>query len=276
MTDDISLKLKVDRAFAELVDSLENGSTGKLAEYLKAAAQFHLYSWRNIFAIREQNPSATRVAGRQTWKALGRRPICRAKGMLIQVPVLPQWAYRLPPAERRYDLTPDGFRDGLVFDVADTEGDPLPEFPTVEGNPGAYLDAIKRVIERRNIVLERVALFENGALGRSKLGKIEILDSLAPSNEFQVLVHELAHESLHKVKMRQKRLRCVLETEAEAVAFIVCSVVGLRSLHISSDYIRLYNGKPRTLKGSMYRIQRTSRDIVTSLLAEVEKQFGSH
>jgi hypothetical protein len=57
------------------------------------------------------------------------------------------------------------------------------------------------------------------------------------AEEFSTLVHELAHEMLHKAERRTATTKTVRETEAEAIAFVVGTDdwtqhgVGIRRLH---------------------------------------------
>jgi hypothetical protein len=47
-----------------------------------------------------------------------------------------------------------GFRVAYVFDQSQTEGEPLPEFARVQGDPQDYSERLKEVIETSGIVLE--------------------------------------------------------------------------------------------------------------------------
>ena len=62
------------------------------------------------------------------------------------------------------------------------------------------------------------------------------------------------------------------ETEAEAVAFVVCQGMGLDTNSASSDYIQLYNGDKETLMKSLERIQRTAAEILEAVM--VDKSEG--
>src|SRR6059058_2332715 len=55
--------------------------------YLDAQAKFHAYSFGNVLLILSQKPDATRVAGYQTWKELGRQVRRGEKGIRIIVPM---------------------------------------------------------------------------------------------------------------------------------------------------------------------------------------------
>ena len=60
----------------------------------------------------------------------------------------------------------------------------------------------------------------------------------------------------------------VLETEAEAVAFVVSTAIGIRSSVDASDYIQLYDGNADTLRQSLHRIQATAKTILSALPLE--------
>ena len=64
----------------------------------------------------------------------------------------------------------------------------------------------------------------------------------------------------------------VRETEAEAVAFVVCHGIGLDVNCASSDYIQLYDGNKNTLMQSLERIQRTAVEILAAVMADKESK----
>ena len=86
--------------------------------------------------------------------------------------------------------------------------------------------------------------------------------------EFVTLVHETAHELLHKAERRTFTTATVRETEAEAVAFIVGQAVGLEMGNASSDYIQMYAGNATLLAESLEVIQRTASTILRAIRPE--------
>ena len=85
-----------------------------------------------------------------------------------------------------------GFRAAYVFDVDQTEGEPLPTPVEASGDPGVKTAALKIAILEQGIALEYVDEL-GGALGTSSGGCIRLLNGLSPAMEFTTLVHEHAH-----------------------------------------------------------------------------------
>jgi hypothetical protein len=83
-----------------------------------------------------------------------------------------------------------------------------------------------------------------------------------------VLVHEFAHELLHQRGDNRPASKTVRETEAEAVAFIVSTAIGIRPSVNATDYIQLYDGNADTLRQSLHRIQATVKTILGALPLE--------
>ena len=265
-------QLIIKQAVDFLILQVEAGKSETLAAYLSAMARFHNYSFGNIVAIARQRPTATRVAGFGTWKEMGRFVKRGEKGIQILAPMI---GHRRRNAESTQNTDTDGntksqpvligFRAVYVFDVAQTEGEDLPEFEhNISGEVGDQRDRLIDFLAQQNIALEfneRIA----PALGVSYGGKIALLPGQSEPEEFVTLVHETAHELLHKAERRTFTTATVRETEAEAVAFIVGQAIGLEMGNASSDYIQMYNGNAALLAESLEVIQRTSAVILAAI-----------
>jgi antirestriction protein ArdC len=260
-----------EQHFTTLVAALEAGRSDALVRYLETASRFHTYSFRNQCLIAAQCPTATRVAGYQAWRQLGRWVRRGETGIVILAPI----------TRRRADVDADGdasddaertrvhgFRSAYVFDIAQTDGDPLPTIAhDTTGDPGVYLAALEQAITDAGVVITRRADL-GGAHGYSQPGRITILESLTPADTTAVLVHEFAHELLHQRGDDRPASKTVRETEAEAVAFIVGTAIGIRSSVDATDYIQLYDGNANTLRQSLHRIQATAKTILSALPLE--------
>ena len=164
-----------------------------------------------------------------------------------------------------------GFRAVYVFDVSQTEGAELPDLKErVKGEVGKYRERLINFVVAQGIELE----FKESiapALGMSYGGKIAIFPGQAPAEEFSTLVHELAHEMLHKAERRTATTKTVRETEAEAIAFVVSQTIGLDAGNSSADYIHLYHGNAALLTESLEVIQKTSALILSAIEKKPEE-----
>ena len=265
----------IKQAVDYLIQQLEAGKSETLTAYLGAMARFHSYSLGNILAIARQRPTATRVAGIRAWNELGRFVRKGEKGIQILAPIIGHRRKR-DEGEPEQDAKPAsvliGFRAVYVFDLSQTEGAELPEFEhNITGEVGEHRDRMIAFLAQQNITLEfndKIA----PALGVSYGGKIALLPGQSKSEEFTTLVHETAHELLHKAERRTMTTATVRETEAEAVAFIVGQSVGLDMGTASSDYIQMYAGDAALLAESLEVIQRTSAVILAAIQAEEPTQ----
>ena len=267
----------IKQAVDSLIQQLEAGKSESLTAYLAAMARFHNYSFGNILAIARQKPDATRVAGIRTWNELGRFVKKGEKGIQILAPML---GYRRNRKDVDTEQEPEskpqavliGFRAVYVFDISQTEGAELPEMNhSISGDAGEHRDRLIEFLSLQDIKLEfneKIA----PALGVSYGGKIALLPGQSKAQEFTTLVHETAHELLHKTERRTMTTATVRETEAEAVAFIVGQAIGLEMGNSSSDYIQLYHGNAALLAESLEVIQRTSAIILGAIRREETAQ----
>ena len=77
--------------------------------------------------------------------------------------------------------------------MSQTDGEPLPEFAEVTGDPGAYVALLKSLLASRNIELSYANAELGAAHGASLKGRILLRDDLSAAVTFSVLVHEVAH-----------------------------------------------------------------------------------
>src|SRR5690349_18923202 len=272
---------KTNEAFSFLVAALESGESEVLTEYLNAMARFHTYSFGNIMLIARQKPTATRVAGIRTWNSLGRFVKRGEKGILILAPMVGRKAQRRDEiateietanaAEERKSIQElYGFRAVYVFDVDQTEGKELPSLTDVRGDVTGFRERLIEYVGSQGIKLsysEKIA----PAKGLSSGKRITLLTGMQPAEEFSTLVHKLAHEMLHRSERRTLTTKQVRETEAEAVAFVVCQSLGLETGSASADYIQLWNGSAKLLQESLEVVQRTAAVILGGIAPKPQK-----
>ena len=221
--------------------------------------------------IARQKPQATNVAGIRTWNALGRFVKRGEKGILILAPMIGR-----KKADSGSEATEDakqsqaqlyGFRAVYVFDISQTEGKDLPTLTEMQGDVSGYRERLVKFVESQGITLnysDKIA----PAKGLSHGGKITLLSGMQPAEEFSTLAHEIAHEMLHRGDRRTLTTKQVRETEAEAVAFVVCQSIGLDTGSSSADYIQIWHGDANLLRESLEAVQQTAAVILGGIAPE--------
>ena len=268
-----ALKQQIEYAVDELATALAAGRSDAMEQYLAVLARFHRYSLGNQLLIALQKPEARRVAGFRAWQRLGRQVKPGEHAIRILAPIMRtkrsnkdadnDRATNTDADEQEYQQVV-GFRQVCVFDISQTQGKPLPEPPRVHGDPGVKLWQLEAVIKRHGIRIETTAELR-GADGAATGGRIMLREGLSPAERFSVMVHEYAHLQLHQSSDRHETPHRVRETEAEAVAFVVCTAAGLEPGTACADYIHLHRGDRQTLLASLLRIRNTAATILDGL-----------
>jgi antirestriction protein ArdC len=101
-------------------------------------ARFRRDSWHNVMLIASQKPNATHIAGFRAWHKLSRFVKKGEKGILILAPIIRKKAENDGEAEPDESSVAVGFRAAYVFDMTQTDGQPLPEIGSFNGKPREY------------------------------------------------------------------------------------------------------------------------------------------
>ena len=262
MTKAQEARQHIDHALERLSEDLNAGKSETLTAFLAMVGKFHRYSFGNVMLILSQRPDASRVAGYRTWQTLGRQVRKGEKGITIIAPMMLK-----REAEQQED-DPEKvlrFKATSVFDVSQTDGDELPQPAQMQGTPREHLQRLEQFITGLGIVLE-LRMDIGQAAGVSMGGHICIRPELSPAERFSVLVHELAHEMLHHGDGAQRGDKQMRELEAEAVAYVVSSGIGLEPGTACSDYIHTYGGDAEKLVSVLDRVQKTAARILDAVL----------
>jgi N-terminal domain of anti-restriction factor ArdC len=256
------VKQLATNAIETLAAALAAGKSEDLKRYLAAMARFHRYSLHNLMLIALQKPTASHVAGFHTWKKLGRFVRKGEKAIFILAPMV-RMKENMEVEEQHENRVLLGFRARGVFDYSQTEGCELPSIGRVAGDPSQYQERLIKFV-----AAQRIAIAYDQAIcparGISEGGKITLLPGMTPAENFATLVHELAHELLHRAD-RARTTKCQRETEAEAVAFVVCHAIGLETGTASQDYIQLYNGDAKLLLERLERVRSAASQILDGI-----------
>jgi antirestriction protein ArdC len=252
---------------AKLIEALatdtdEPRQSTLFTSYLRACGMFHNYSWHNCALIWSQKPEASRVAGFQTWKKLGRYVVAGSKGIAIFAPMtFKEKGVAQDGTEQ--ESTRVWFRVVYVFDVSQTRGEALAELPTeCTGDGGESLtERLLAYAAEKGIAVETRTI-EGSAKGYAsdKGRRINLSDCLTASDRAAVLIHEISHCLLHfgesKPNLKQREL------EAEATSFVVASHFGLNPE--SKFYLASYGVKASDLLESLPVIQQTAAQIISA------------
>ena len=251
---------KANQAMNEMHKALGEGKTEAVQAVLDGMARLSKYSPNNQMLIMLQRENVRHVRGYVEWQNHGRQVRSGEKGLFIIAP-------RFKKDKVTGEILSRWFVGSSVFDISQTDGPDIEEVNIkVDGDPGAeMLEAIEAVIKSDGITLSYVADIPGGALGVSKTGAIDIIDSLDAGNRFRVLVHELAHEKMHKGADRRLLTQEQKECEAECVAAAICSAVGMSSHDTHRDYVQLYNADVKLFELCLTRIQTTIKAILKSI-----------
>ena len=291
----------------EITDKLEEGlkelfESEKYKNYLSTMSKFHNYSFNNTLLIALQRPDASLVAGYQAWQKNFNRHVKRGeKGIRILAPApykIKEERDKLDPVTGEVMLDKDGmpqteevevkipaFRAVSVFDVSQTDGEPLPELEakellsTVEG----YEDFIKAItyVAPAPIGFEDIPGDSKGYFNIEE-NRIAVQEGMSESQTLKTMVHETAHSMLHNKEINKEDIlapakdRNTKEVEAEGVAFTVCSHFGIDTSEYTFGYIAGWSSgrDMKELKSSLDTIRRTASELITGIeeqLREIQR-----
>lgn len=267
------------------IENLFDSDTYK--NYLKTMSKFHSYSLNNTILIAMQKPDATTVAGYGTWKQMNRQVVKGSKAIKILAPCI----YKKKDIADIAD-TPDksiadkdnkdisesekvlvGFKVANVFDISQTEGEPLPEIThKLEGNVNEYADFMEAIKQFSPVPIEFKAI-DGSANGYYHLvdKNIVIDDSMSEMMNCKTAIHECAHALLHDqddgLEKDAHLDKNTKEVQAESVAFTVCNYYGIDTSDYSFGYIGGWSsGKDlKELKASLETIRQTAQKIINGI-----------
>jgi antirestriction protein ArdC len=161
-----------------------------------------------------------------------------------------------------------GFKAVPVFDIAQTDGEPLPEIATrLQGSDeqGSYTALIAvahglgYTVEEDNLPGEK-----NGDCNFVER-RIRVEVRNAPAQQLKTVAHELAHAILHE----GFEDRALAELEAESVAYVVCASLGINSGGYTFGYVASWTGggdeAVAAVKLAGGRIQQTANTIISAM-----------
>lgn len=231
--------------------------------HLDVQARFHRYSWSNVALILAQCPGATQVAGYNAWLRMHRYVLRGEKAIKIIVPMRKK--VESSDGEEESKLF---FGVGNVFDVSQTDGEPLPQVnvPVLQGEEGRELyDRLEGLAARERL---RVLRGEPTTMRESLMGYYDPAERLimvkqAPQLQMtKTLAHELGHYFAGHGSTEFASARDEQETVAESVAYVTLSRFGLDSGVRSFPYVALWARDRAVFKKVLGTIQTVSAAII--------------
>ncbi len=261
---------QLDDLLATLKTELATPGTS-LLPLLTLMSRFSRYSLANQMLIYAQRPNATHLMGYRSWLNAGYQVRKGERGIAIYAPMLFRSRSDTDTSADTESRPRLGFRVAHVFDLAQVDplaGTDTSAFATHFGDTRAAELAIHRLhafLVGHNVELE-YRLLPPGLMGYTNGRRITCGRGQPAPVEFATLAHETTHLLLHFPADRSTRPdRITRETEAEAVAWLLCSQLGLAGTEASVDYIRSYRGTPDTLDASLERIRSTAARLGAEL-----------
>jgi antirestriction protein ArdC len=224
-----------------------------------------------------QRKDASHVAGFQTWKEMGRWVKKGEKGIAILAPMV--FNKKDAAGQKTDEKFIGGFRVVHVFDIAQTEGKPLPEAPSCERLTGAedagIFTALLDFAMRGGLtVLPAFDSFDderNGDYSPTQK-QIRIRSGLSILQRAKTMAHECAHWILHTSTEGAQLAREVKETEAEAVAYLALARFGFPSDAYSFGYIAAWaRGDSKIMEASLSRIQKAADEVVHAIESRISE-----
>ena len=264
-TTTLSNRGKTDELHDILMDGIARlVTTEDWKAMLTTSARFTTYSPRNIQLIFSQRSDATRVASYGLWQKLNRQVRKGERAIRISAPCRYKVEADAEHGEKS-SFRVSGFRPVSVFDISQTDGEPLPDVkPTLlEGSaPQGAWDAITAIIRKEGFTVERRHCDDANGFTDYRNRMVVVADHLTPAASFKTLVHELTHALAHEDALATGT-RPVVEVEAESTAFIVCHALGLASDDYSFPYIALWGeGDLELIRSTTLRVAGLAKSIL--------------
>lgn len=316
----------------QITDSIETGikelfESDKYKSYLQTMSRFHKYSFNNTMLISMQKPDATLVAGFNKWRDGFSRHVKKGEKSVKIIAPTPyktkEEREKLDPQTKAPLLDASGkvqteeveiqipmFRVVSVFDVSQTEGEPLPTLASnLTGNVEkfeVFMEAIKRTAP---VPIEITSLpKDTDGYYHTEEKRIAIREDMSEVQTVSATIHEVVHSLLHNREMEidlqaqhdenakpvkpnppeglllpephsrnSPPNRNTEEVEAESISFAVCNYYGIQTAENSLGYIASWSkGKELAeLRASLETINQTSSELISGIdkhFAEIVKK----
>ena len=276
----------VDEAIQQIKGGISKcASSEEWKNILDVFSRFHAYSLNNCLLIHLQNPSSTQVASYTTWKSLNRHVMAGQKGMKIICPA----PYRKKEEQEIIDektgekkkemveVQRMAFTLGTVFDVSQTDGEPLPEITHELQGDLSDKDLFEAAKRSAPVGIS----VEIGSVDGSAKGyyspserEIRVREGMSEVQQLKTLAHELGHAYAEATYTDKDQFSTPdKELQAESIAYIVCQHYGIDSgEQYSFPYLTGWSGgDAERIMPNLAVIKKCSADIIRSIDRNLEQ-----
>lgn len=292
----------IDKEIMGFKESPEN-----IAEYMKFAARFYLYSVKNQMLIKGQNSNSTFVASYAAWQKKGYQVEKGQSGIKIFVPTqikicsLPgefngTKLYRDLSKSQKEKIDSgighvekkNSFAIGNVFDISQTNCPPG-DYPKIF-TPGydssehkEIFDAILDYTKQNNIKVDQVTTQEMQSISVQGYyspidNKSVIRSDIKDTAKLYTLIHELGHSEIHNLNRKDaaSKIEAQREFEADGYTVMLLSELGLpitddTKSHMHNAYTELLD---HTEKVNQNIADKTGKkDLVIESMKVILDQF---
>jgi len=274
---------------------------GHYKDVLIAMGNLGNYSLNNQIYILIQKPDAVTVHGMNQWNYMGRHVIPGSKSIRIFSPIMKNVERPLKDEDGNDVVGKDGkpvmvsqnlavgYKTAYVFDVSQTDGRPIKAFKfdekQVVENKQKILTALRKAMAEKGFSVSYATKEELGAgcygLCNHQAHEIRILSGMSDLQEISTTVHECGHALAHSAYRKDfegltpMEKREIKEVEAESIACVVCTFLGLDTSNFNFSYIAGWSeGDISKFRQNLDVISKHARTLLRAInreLAPTEK-----
>ncbi len=274
-------------------------------DFLKVVSRFHTYSFNNTVLIAAQKPEATMCAGFNAWKfKYGRHVKKGEKGIRIITPVKvketvqeektdpntgqPVYGENGQLATSPKVVWKQRFRASTVFDLGQTEGDPMPEnlqtgFRQLISTQEGFHAVMAGLEDISHLPVSFAEMPEGTASFYDVAGKeIVIREGMEQGEALKAAVREVTQRLLHDREQAGNRPKDLSqetrELEAASAAYIICDHFGLDTSDFSFPSLDSWSSGQdlKALRESGNAIRGTASQVIRSVeyqLQDLQKEM---
>lgn len=273
----------IDKIIKEIDDGLVKFiKDGKYKEVLMSISNLNKYSLNNQLYILTQFQNAKTVYGIKGWNKFERHVKKNEHAIKIFCPIIKK---ELEENEKKEKII--GYKSKNVFDISQTEGKELDVFRFDESVvlENKY-EIEKSIIDYVKTVGFSVFFVDSDTMDSDvyglcdKINKIiKVRNDLPCLQEISTLIHECAHACAHSnyradfdgLTIKQKRE--IKEVEAESIACIVTSYLGLDTKNFNFSYITAWaSGDIKKFRHNLEQIKHYASNIISGIENNLSKE----